>query len=438
VLDIKFIRENPDEIRENLKKRRDNEKLKDLERLIELDERVRKLKWESQKLRTQRNKLSREVGKLKKKGKNASEIIEKVNGINDSIEEIEKEAEVLEENLIQIQMRIPNILHESVPYGKDEEDNEVVSEWGGRPDPGFDVSSHVDLLETLDLADIPRAAKIAGSRFFFLKNELVFLDIAMQKLALEMLIDRGFSPIYPPFMMRRTPYEGVTDLADFGDVMYKIEGEDLYLIATSEHPIAAMYMDEIFEPTHLPIKFAGISTCFRKEAGTHGKDTKGVFRVHQFSKVEQFVFCHPDDSWKIHEELRENMEAYFRKLEVPYRIVNVCTGDIGIVASKKYDLEAWMPGQDRYRELGSCSNCTAYQATRLNIKHRIEKGSVEKDYLHTLNSTMVANPRAFVAILENFQEENGNVKIPKALHKYLPSNMREIRVDKEWLDGSSK
>ncbi|MGV9103741.1 MAG: serine--tRNA ligase, partial [Candidatus Thorarchaeota archaeon] len=236
MLDIKFIRENSDEIRENLKKRRNNEKLKDLERLIELDERVRKLKWESQKLRTQRNKLSREVGKLKKKGKDASEIIEKVNGINDSIEEIEKEAEVLEENLIQIQMRIPNILHESVPYGKDEEDNEVVSEWGGRPDPGFDVSSHVDLLETLDLADIPRAAKIAGSRFFFLKNELVFLDIAMQKLALEMLIDRGFSPIYPPFMMRRAPYEGVTDLADFGDVMYKIEGEDLYLIATSEHP----------------------------------------------------------------------------------------------------------------------------------------------------------------------------------------------------------
>jgi seryl-tRNA synthetase len=248
----------------------------------------------------------------------------------------------------------------------------------------------------------------------------------MQQMGMEMLIDKGFTPIYPPFMMRRKPYEGVTDLADFEDVMYKIDGEDLFLIATSEHAIAAMYMDEIFEPIELPIRYAGISTNFRKEAGSHGKDTKGVFRVHQFSKVEQFVVSLPEESWDIHEELLRNHEEYFQKLKIPYRIVNVCTGDIGIVAAKKYDMEAWMPGQGKYREITSCSNCTAYQATRLNIKYRIKKGGTEKAYVHTLNSTMVANPRAIVAIMENYQREDGSIEIPKVLHKYLPSGMKEI------------
>jgi seryl-tRNA synthetase len=281
-------------------------------------------------------------------------------------------------------------------------------------------------LETLDIGDIPRAAKVAGSRFYYLKNELVSIDVAMQQMALDMLIKKGYTPIYPPMMMRREPYEGVTDLADFEDVMYKIEGEDLYLIATSEHPMAAMYMNEIFEPTDLPLKLAGISTCFRKEAGTHGKDTKGIFRVHQFPKVEQFVFSLPEESWTIHEELLKNEEEYVQALELPYRIVNVCTGDIGIVAAKKYDLEFWFPGQQKYREGGSCSNCTAYQATRLNIKYRLKKGGTEKEYLHTLNSTMIANPRTLVAIIENYQQEDGSVRIPKALHKYLPSGMKEI------------
>ena len=294
------------------------------------------------------------------------------------------------------------------------------------PKPDFEIRSHVDLLELLDLADIPRAAKISGARFYFLKNELVMLDLAMQRLALDMLIKKGYTPVYPPFMMRREPYEGVTDLADFEDVMYKIDDEDLYLIATSEHPMAAMHMGEVFEPTDLPLKLAGISTCFRKEAGTHGKDTKGIFRVHQFNKIEQFVFSHPDESWKIHEDLISNIEEYFQALEIPYRIVNVCTGDIGIVAAKKYDLETWMPVQETYMERGSCSNCTAYQATRLNIKYRLKKGVTEKDYLHTLNSTMMANPRAMVAILENFQQEDGSVRIPKALHKYLPAGMKQI------------
>jgi len=426
MLHIKFIRENVDLIRKNLEWRRDKAKLKEFDYLLELDERVRNLMKEIQDLRTQRNSLSREVGKLKKEGSDASEVMKQAEKVNKRIAEVEIETGNLEVELKRIQMSIPNILHETVPYGADEEDNEVVKEWGGKPEFKFEVASHVDLLETLDIGDIPNAAKIAGSRFYYLKNELVMLDIAMQQMALGMLIKKGYTPIYPPFMMRREPYEGVTDLADFEDVMYKIEGEDLYLIATSEHPMVAMHMNDIFEPADLPIKFAGVSTCFRKEAGSHGKDTKGIFRVHQFSKVEQFVFSLPEESWNIHEELIKNEEEYIQALKLPYRIVNVCTGDIGIVAAKKYDLELWMPGQQKYREGGSCSNCTSYQATRLNIKYRIKKGGTEKDYLHTLNSTMVANPRTIVAILEVYQQEDGSVKIPQALHKYLPSGMKEI------------
>ncbi|MHA2026391.1 MAG: serine--tRNA ligase [Candidatus Thorarchaeota archaeon] len=426
MLDIRFIRENNDLIRANLKLRRDEDKLKDFEKLLEMDEKVRALMREIQDQRTQRNKLSREIGELKKAGTDSSKLVKQVNKVNDTIKSLESEQGTIETALKRIQMSIPNILHDSVPYGKDDEDNEVVKEWGGKPNFDFEYHSHVDLLETLNVGDIPRAAKVAGSRFYYLKNELVLLDIAMQQMALEMLLKKGYTPTYPPFMMRREPYEGVTDLADFEDVMYKIEGEDLYLIATSEHPLSAMYMGEIFEPNDLPIKLAGVSTCFRKEAGSHGKDTKGIFRVHQFNKVEQYVFSHPDESWDIHEELIKNEEEYVQELKLPYRIVNVCTGDIGIVAAKKYDLEFWFPGQQKYREAGSCSNCTAYQTTRLNIKYRLKKGGTEKAYLHTLNSTMMANPRTMVAILENYQKEDGSVKIPSALLKYLPSGIKEI------------
>jgi seryl-tRNA synthetase len=426
MLDIRFIRDNVDLIRDNLKRRRNDEKLKEFEDLLKLDEKVRGLKREIQDLRTQRNKISRQIGTLKKSGEDDSKLVKRVNDVNDKIKSVEEETDKLEQQLKRIQMSIPNILHESVPYGVDEEDNEVMKEWGGRPDFDFEYHSHVDLLESLDIGDIPRAARLSGSRFYYLKNELVLLDIAMQQMALEMLLDRGYTPIYPPFMMRREPYEGVTDLADFEDVMYKIEGEDLYLIATSEHPMAGMYMGEVFEPTELPLKLAGVSTCFRKEAGSHGKDTKGIFRVHQFNKVEQFVFSLPEDSWNVHEELIRNEEDFVQALKLPYRIVNTCTGDIGIVAAKKLDLEYWFPGQQKYREGGSCSNCTAYQATRLNIKYRLKKGGTEKAFLHTLNSTMMANPRTMVAIIENYQREDGSVEIPKALHKYLPQGMREI------------
>jgi seryl-tRNA synthetase len=271
----------------------------------------------------------------------------------------------------------------------------------------------------LDIVDIERAGKIAGARFFYLKREGVLLDLALRSFALREMLRKGYMPIEPPFLMRREPYEGVVALSDFEDVLYKIENEDLYLIATSEHPMAAMFMNETLKAEDLPLKMAGISTNFRKEAGAHGKDTRGIFRTHQFNKIEQFVFCKPEESWKIHEQLLCNAEELVQKLGLPYRVVNVCTSDIGTVAAKKYDVEAWMPAQNAYREIVSCSNCTDYQARRLKIKYREKEGEPPKGFLHTLNSTAIATGRTIVAILENYQQEDGSVIVPEALREYM-------------------
>jgi seryl-tRNA synthetase len=243
--------------------------------------------------------------------------------------------------------------------------------------------------------------------------------MALLAFAMEGLFKNGYTPIEPPYLMKREAYEGVTALSDFEDVLYKIENEDLYLIATSEHPMAAMFKDEVLKEEELPLKLAGISACFRKEAGVHGKDTRGIFRTHQFNKIEQFVFCTPEESWKLHEELVHNAEELVQKLGLPYRVVNVCTGDIGTVAAKKYDVEAWMPAQNAYREIVSCSNCTDYQARRLNIRYREKEGAPTKGLVHTLNSTAIATGRTIVAILENFQQEDGSIVVPKVLRKYM-------------------
>jgi seryl-tRNA synthetase len=264
-----------------------------------------------------------------------------------------------------------------------------------------------------------RAGKVAGSRFFYLKRELVLLDMALMSFAMEELFKNGYTPIEPPYLMRREAYEGVTALSDFEEVLYKIENEDLYLIATSEHPMAAMLQNEVLLEQNMPLKLAGISTCFRKEAGAHGKDTRGIFRTHQFNKIEQFIFCAPEQSWQLHEELVHNAEGLVQKLGLPYRVVNVCTGDIGTVAAKKYDIEAWMPAQEGYREIISCSNCTDYQARRLGVRYREKEGAPVKGFVHTLNSTAIATGRTIVAILENFQQEDGSIVVPKVLRKYM-------------------
>jgi seryl-tRNA synthetase len=332
---------------------------------------------------------------------------------------LEKQVAEDEQKVHRLLMEIPNLLHESVPYGKDENDNVQMRVWGKLPKFSFTPKGHIELGLDLDIIDIERAGKIAGARFFYLKGAGVLLDMALMSFALEEVVKKGYIPIEPPFLMKREAYEGVTALSDFEDVLYKVENEDLYLIATSEHPMAAMYMNETVKEENLPLRLTGVSTNFRKEAGAHGKDTRGIFRTHQFNKIEQFIFCRPEDSWRLHEELLANAEGIVQNLELPYRVVNVCTGDIGTVAAKKYDLEAWMPAQNSYREIISCSNCTDYQARRLNVKYREKEGAPPKGFVHTLNSTAIATGRTTVAILENYQQEDGSITVPKALRKYM-------------------
>jgi seryl-tRNA synthetase len=419
MLDIKLIRENPEFVKNNLMKRGNPENSKMLDALVDLDREWRQNLIKLNDRRHERKMMTAEIAALKKTGKDASIKVEKAKTLDSEITSIEKEVARAEEKTRDYLMRLPNLLHETVPVGKDENGNVQIRSWGVIPKFDFAVKNHIDLGLNLDIIDIERAGKVTGSRFFYLKREGVLLDMALMSFALEEITKKGYLPVEPPYLMRREPYEGVTALSDFEDVLYKIENEDLYLIATSEHPMAAMFMNEVLKEEDLPLKLAGISACFRKEAGAHGKDTRGIFRTHQFNKIEQFVFCKPEESWKLHEELIHNAEELVQKLGLPYRVVNVCTGDIGTVAAKKYDLEAWMPAQNAYREIVSCSNCTDYQARRLGIRYREKEGAPPKGFLHTLNSTAIATGRTIVAILENFQQEDGTVVVPKVLRKYM-------------------
>jgi seryl-tRNA synthetase len=419
MLDIKLIRENPECVRENLSRRGEPEFLRMLDELIECDKLWRQHLTRLNDLRRERNRITMEIAASKKRGVDATAMVSRAKEIDKEIAGLERLVGEYEEKVRYYLMRLPNLLHDSVPIGKDENDNVTVRTWGEIPHFNFPVKDHIELGLSLDIMDIERAGKIAGARFFYLKREGVLLDIALLIFALEEMVKKGYTPIEPPFMMRRKPYEGVTALSDFEESLYKIEDEDLYLIATSEHPMAAMFMDEVLKAEDLPIKFVGISPNFRKEAGAHGKDTRGIFRTHQFNKVEQFIFCKPEDSWKFHEELIRNAEELVQKLGLPYRVVNVCTGDIGTVAAKKYDIEVWMPAQNAYREIISCSNCTDYQARRLNIRYREKEGEPPKGFVHTLNSTALATGRTIVAILENYQQADGSVVIPEVLRKYM-------------------
>jgi seryl-tRNA synthetase len=419
MLDIKLIRENPKLVRNNLTKRQDPENLRMLDELIDFDQKWRQHLTELNTLRHERRLVTTEIAALKKKGKDANKELAKAKKIDTEITALEKKVNECEQKVHYCLMRLPNLLHETVPTGKDENDNVQVRKWGEIPKFSFPVKDHINLGLGLDIMDIERAGKIAGARFFYLKGEGVLLDMALMSFALEEMVKKDYTPIEPPFLMRREPYEGAVALSDFEDVLYKIEKEDLYLIATSEHPMAAMFMNEVLKAEGLPLKFVGVSTNFRKEAGAHGKDTRGIFRTHQFNKIEQFIFCKPEESWKIHEELIQNAEELVQKLGLPYRVVNDCTGDIGTVAAKKYDIEAWMPAQDGFREIISCSNCTDYQARRLNIKYREKNGEPPKGFVHTLNSTAIATGRTIVAILENYQQKDGSVSVPEVLRKYV-------------------
>ncbi len=415
MLDINLIREKPELVEKDLKKRKDEEKLVWLTDLIKKDKEWRTTKQKLDSLRHERNKISEEINYLIKQKKDYSEKIKKTKKLSEQIKDLEKKESELHEKTKFYLTRLPNITHSTVPYGKDSSGNKVVRVFGKKPNFKFPIKSHIELIEGLNIGDFEQAAKVSGFGFNYLKGKLAILDRALIQFAIDQITKKKYRLVEPPLLLRRKPYEGVTDLSDFETMMYKIEDEDLYLIATSEHPIAALYMDRLLDKKELPIKLVGVSPCFRKEIGSHGVDQKGLFRVHQFYKVEQFIFCEPKNSWKFHEELIKNAEDIFKKLRLPFRTINICTGDIGTVAAKKYDLEAWSPRQKTYIEVVSCSNCTDYQSRRLNIKYQDKN---KRDFVHTLNSTAIATGRALVALLENNQQKDGSIKVPTVLQKY--------------------
>jgi seryl-tRNA synthetase len=417
VLDVRLVRENPDRIRKDLAKRGAADKAELLEDVIRWDREWREHTARADALKRRRNEITHEIAEALRVRQEVTALKQEAAGLPEAIAALDKKIDDLQVRVRNGLMRIPNLLHESVPVGKDDTENVEVARWGTPKKPDFELKPHGELLEALGGGDFERARKIAGAGFVYLLGDVVRLDMALQSFAMDAMVKQGFTPVFPPFMMRRAAYEGVTDLGDFETVMYKAEGEDLYLIATSEHPIGAMFMDEIIDEDRLPLAYAGISACFRREIGAHGVDTKGLFRMHQFNKIEQFVFCRPEDSPAWHEKLRANGEAIYQALEIPYRVVNVCTGDIGSVAAKKYDIEGWFPRQGKYREVISCSNCTDYQSRRLNI--RAGKVGGEKFVPHTLNSTAMATSRGLVAILENCQNQDGTITVPKVLRPYL-------------------
>lgn len=428
VFTAKYVRDHLDEIKASMKKR---ESKYPLAELLDLDDEYRKLQKQVQDLRAKRNKGSEEVSKLKKAGKRVEEEkVRELADIRNQIEGLEKTGAEFEQKMNQILWNMPNTLDESVPHGKDDTGNVEIRKVGAAKKKT--MKSHDEILKGLDLLDLEQAAKVSGARFYYLKGDLALLEQALIRFQIDELTKKGYTLISPPLMLRRDYYRGATATADFQEALYevgesneakdrqdleKIE-DDLFLIATSEHAIAALNADKIFSNKELPKKFVGISPCFRREAGSHGKDTKGIFRVHQFYKVEQFIVCKQEDSPKLFEELLSNSEELCRKLKLPYKVVNICTGDIGTVAAKKYDIEGYMPGQDKYRELVSCSNCTDWQSLRLDIKY--DEGT-ERKYAHTLNSTAVGSTtRAIVAIVENYySEKTGKITIPEVLVPYM-------------------
>ncbi|MGQ0796017.1 MAG: serine--tRNA ligase [Nitrosopumilaceae archaeon] len=415
MLDPKIIRENPETIKKMLKDRDVDFPLDDL---IKLDKERRELIIKTDDLRKKKNEISLEIAQKKKLDQDATFLIEQMRQVSERLSGLEILQTKTESEYAQLSLTLPNLIHESVPIGKDETANMELKRWGKIPQFDFKIKDHIDISQNLDLIDLERAAKVAGARFYYLKNDLVKLNQALIHYALDFLSEKNYTPIQTPYMINRNSMEGAIIANDFEDVIYKVEGDDLYLIGTSEHAVASMHSDEILEGKNLPIRYAGVSPCFRKEAGAHGRDQKGIFRVHQFEKVEQFIFSRPEESWKEHEKMLAIVEEFYQKLEIPYRITVLSSGDLGKISAKTFDLEAWMAGQNNYREIVSCSNCLDFQARRLKIRFR-DRTNDQPQYLHTLNSTLVATSRTLVSILENFQTKDGHVEIPKILQKYV-------------------
>lgn len=415
MLDPNFIRQNPNEVRRILKARYMNEELLDTFLSIDMDFREKKKKVDG--LRKEKNQINVEIAKCKEK--NAKQkLIARGKAIDIELKKLEKKLVELEEKERVLLYSFPNVLLPDVPIGG-EEDHKVVRQWGQTTKKTL---HHQDIAKAL--IDTEKAAEVSGRRFFYLKDKLAVLNLALQKFVLDRIMAKGYIPIIPPYMLRKKPYEGVVSFEAFQDALYKIEDEDLYLIATSEHSIAVLHMDEVLDENYLPLKYVGISPCFRKEAGAHGKDTKGIFRIHQFNKIEQFVFCRPEDSKKFHEEIISNAEEIIKALEIPYKITILASGDTGKISAKTYDIEGWFPGQSKFRELISGSNCLDFQARRLGIKfYRNGK----RIFVHTLNCTGLAIERTIACLTENgYDEKTNSIKLPKAIWPY--TGFKEIEL----------
>jgi seryl-tRNA synthetase len=421
MLDPKLIKEKPEIIRNMLKSRAVEF---DLDGLIESDQKRREFIIKTDELRKKKNQIAIVISEKKKASEDTSLIFIEMKNISNELTKLESQQEDIEKKYLKLASTIPNLIHESVPIGIDDSVNKEIKKWGNIPKFDFKIKDHIDISEDLNLVDLERAAKVAGARFYYLKNDLVRLNQALIHFGLDFLAEKGYSLVQPPYMINRESMEGAVIAEDFEEVIYKVQEEDLYLIGTSEHAMAAMHSKEIIEGKDIPMKYAGVSPCFRKEAGAHGRDQKGIFRVHQFDKIEQFIFSRPEDSWKEHEKMLAVAEEFYQKLEIPYRVMLLSTGDIGKISAKTYDIEAWMAGQNAYREIVSCSNCLEYQARRLKIRFR-DKTNEDTQYVHTLNSTLIATTRVLVAIMENFQTKDGHIRIPQVLQGYM-GNQKEI------------
>jgi len=413
MLDTELFRENPERIKKS-EKRRDKDPER-VDRVIELDEKWRDTVQELQELQEKRNNVGDEIAEKKQEGEDASDLIEEMQEVKERIEELEQKEEELKEERDKIRFKVGNIMDESVPKGEDEDDNKPIKHWKPGDEKKENGELAADIIEKYDLAELEKAREVSGERAYYLKEELFRLNQALINFTMDLLREKDYRIRQTPYVLNHEPMEAAAEIEDFEEQLYKLEDTDKYLIATSEQTLAALKFNQIIEPNELPIKYAGFSTNFRREAGKHGEQTRGIWRIHQFEKVEQFIFADPENSWELHDELLANAEEVCRKLELPYRVVNVCTGDLGDTAAKKYDIEVWRPALGEYGEIVSCSNCTGYQGTKLNARIR---RSGDNETVHTLNATACATQRIITAIIENHFED-GVLEIPEALQPYL-------------------
>jgi seryl-tRNA synthetase len=425
MLDIKFIRENPKKVKEGCLKK--GIKV-DIDRLLEVDKKLRETLQALEDMRAQKNKANKEIQRAKDK-KEKDKIILKMRELDKNSDRLNKNLKELNEEFNNLILQIPNLPFGDVPVGRDERDNVVLRKVGEKPKFDFKFKNYLEIAENLDLIDVKRAAKVAGTRFGYIKREAVLLEFALINLAFDTLIREGFIPVLPPVMLKPEMARGMGYLEQTDkEEAYFLPQDNLYLVGTSEQSVGAMHSGELFKEEELPQRYVGFSTCFRREAGSYGKDTKGILRVHQFDKVEMFSFCRPGDSQKEHQFLLEMEERLMQALKIPYQVVNICTGDLGRPAAAKYDIEAWLPSENRYRETHSTSNCTDFQARRLNIRYRDLK-TKKLEFVHTVNGTAFSQ-RPILAIIENCQQKDGSVLVPKVLQKYTGFKKIPYRASK--------